>query len=251
MKKLINVILIMSFFLLLALGVKEMLLFLNLEKSCKNLKEQVEKPPVNGQEKEDISDPFQRVIDFNILNQINEEISGWIYIPGTKVDYPVLIGDTEQEYLKKDFTGETNKLGSIFAFQDVKLNQDFHVCLYGHNMISGQMFGELKLYMEENYAKTHGKAYLYTKERTKELELLSVFQCENTDEILGLGAKRWEHSEAEEIVRNLRKRSILNLEISKKDTEQIFTLITCHGAAGGTNRLVLNFGLTKEKSVSE
>ena len=40
-------------------------------------------------------------------------------------------------------------------------------------MISGQMFGGLKLYREEKYAKSHEKAYLYVqKERTKELEIL-------------------------------------------------------------------------------
>lgn len=249
MKKLINIVLAMCFFLFLALGAKELFFFLNLEKDHQVLKEQVVKTPVNEQKNEGVANPLDREIDFEALNKINEEIVGWIYIPETKVDYPVLIGDTEQEYLERNFEGKENALGSIFAFQDVGLNQDFHVCLYGHNMISGQMFGGLKLYKEEEYAKSHRKAYLYTKERTKEMELISVFQCENTDEVFGLEEKTWEESKAEEIVGDLQRRSFVELELTQKKAAQIFTLVTCYGKAGGTQRLVLNFGVTREKLI--
>lgn len=129
----------------------------------------------------------------------------------------MLIGDTDQEYLKKDFRGKASALGSIFAFQNVELNQDFHVCLYGHNMISGQMFGGLKKYRDTEYAASHRTAYFYTKERTKELELVSVFQCENTDDIFELGEKTWERSKAEEIISNLERRSFVNLETSDEE----------------------------------
>ncbi len=249
MKKLINVILVFFLFLFLALGMKELFLFLNAENDNETLKEQVVKVPVGNQGYLDTDDPFNRYIDFEALEKVNEEIAGWIYIPGTKVDYPVLIGETDQEYLKKDFEGKSSPLGSIFAFQSVDLNQDFHVCLYGHNMISGQMFGGLKEYRNEEYTKSHRKAYLYTKERTKEMELLSVFQCENTDAVFELEGKTWERSNAEEIVSSLEKRSFIALETPKKKTAQIFTLATCYGSAGGTHRLLLNFTLTKEKFV--
>ena len=249
MRKLINVVLAGCLFYFLALGMKELFLFLNAEKTYQVLKEETVQVAADNQENEEAVNPFHRDINFEALNKINEEIVGWIYIPETKVDYPVLIGDTEQEYLKQDFEGKENVLGSIFAFPNVELNQDFHVCLYGHNMISGQMFGGLKLYKEEKYAKTHRKAYLYTKESTKELELISVFQCENTDEIFELEEKTWEQSKAEEIVGDLQRRSFVETEFTQKKVTQIFTLVTCHGYAGGTQRLVLNFGVTKEKLI--
>lgn len=249
MRKLINGVLVGCLFYFLALGMKELFLFLNAEKTYQVLKEETVQIATDNQENEEAVNPFHRDINFEALNKINEEIVGWIYIPETKVDYPVLIGDTEQEYLKQDFEGKENALGSIFAFPNVELNQDFHVCLYGHNMISGQMFGGLKLYKEEKYAKTYRKAYLYTKESIKELELISVFQCENTDEIFELEEKTWEQSKAEEIVGDLQKRSFVETEFTQKKVTQIFTLVTCHGNAGGIQRLVLNFGVTKEKLI--
>ena len=232
-----------------SIGMRELLLFLNAENEQESLKEQVIKVPAGNQEDLNADDPFNRYIDFEALKKVNEDIAGWIYIPGTKVDYPIMIGDTDQEYLKKDFEGKSSPLGSIFAFQSVDLNQDFHVCIYGHNMISGQMFGGLKEYKNDEYANFHKKAYLYTKERTKELDLFSIFQCENTDAVFELEGKTWVGNNEEEIVNNLEKRSSIALETSEKKTAQIFTLATCYGSAGGTHRLVLNFTLAKEKFV--
>lgn len=249
MKKVINGILVCFLFFFLTLGIKELQLFLNAEKEQDSLKKQVVRVPVDNQNNLDADNPFNRYIDFEALEKVNEDIAGWIYIPGTKVDYPIMIGDTDQEYLNKDFEGKLSSLGSIFAFRSVDLNQDFHVCLYGHNMISGQMFGSLKEYMNEEYAKFYKKAYLYTKGSTKELELLSVFQCENTDEIFELKEQEWICSREEEFISNLEKRSSVNLEVPKKKTTQIFTLATCQGRAGGTHRFVINFILTEEKFV--
>ena len=81
------------------------------------------------------------------------------------------------------------------------------------------------------------------------MELISVFQCENTDEIFELEEKTWEQSKAEEIVGDLQRRSFVETEFTQKKVTQIFTLVTCHGNAGGTQRLVLNFGVTKEKLI--
>lgn len=249
MKKVINGILVVFLFLFLILGIKELQLFLNAESKQESLKEQVVKVPADNQDNLDADDPFNRYIDFEALEKVNEDIAGWIYIPGTKIDYPIMIGDSDEEYLKKDFQGKSSPLGSIFAFYNVNLDQDFHICLYGHNMISGQMFGSLKEYKNGEYANSHKKAYLYTKERTKELDLFSIFQCENTDAVFELEGKTWVLNNVEEIINNLETRSLINLELPKKKTAQIFTLATCQGRAGGTHRLVLNFALVKEKFV--
>lgn len=100
MRKLINVVLAGCLFYFLALGMKELFLFLNAEKTYQVLKEETVQIAADNQENEEAVNPFHRDINFEALNKINEEIVGWIYIPETKVDYPVLIGDTEQEYLK-------------------------------------------------------------------------------------------------------------------------------------------------------
>ena len=58
MKKLINVILVICLFLLLLLGLKELLLFLNVEKDYMILKGQVVTNQVDNKDEIDVSDPF-------------------------------------------------------------------------------------------------------------------------------------------------------------------------------------------------
>ena len=53
-------------------------------------------------------------IDWEKLKKINPDIVGWIKVPGTKIDYPVLQGSRWNEYLHKDYKGEYCYAGSIF-----------------------------------------------------------------------------------------------------------------------------------------
>ena len=59
---------------------------------------------------------MERTIDFPALQRINPEIVGWLYVPQIGVDSPILTGQTDTEYLTKDFEGAYSPLGSIFTF---------------------------------------------------------------------------------------------------------------------------------------
>lgn len=128
--------------------------------------------------------PAKRSIDFTVLQGINPDIAAWIYIPGTAIDYPVLIGKTDGEYLKKDYQKSYSPLGSIFAFSDTDREmQNAHICLFGHNMKRPQMFGELKRYSDHVFTKEHENLYLYLPDRTEFYQICSMFVCEKNDGI--------------------------------------------------------------------
>ena len=55
------------------------------------------------------ADPMERTIDFAALQRINPEIVGWLYVPQIGVDSPILTGQTDTEYLTKDFEGEIGR----------------------------------------------------------------------------------------------------------------------------------------------
>lgn len=95
--------------------------------------------------KKEKSDPLARQIDFTALQKMNPDIAAWLYVPGTEIDDPVLIGKNDSEYLKKNFRGKQDVLGSVFAFADTDPGlSEAHLCLFGHNTNSSRMFGELK-----------------------------------------------------------------------------------------------------------
>jgi sortase B len=83
------------------------------------------------------------------LSDINPDYVGWIRIDGTAVDYPVVRGTTNDQYLATTFRGEENPSGSIFM--DARCEQGFSgaiTIIYGHNMNDGSMFAQLKRYPE-------------------------------------------------------------------------------------------------------
>lgn len=195
----------------------------------------------------DPEDPMNRRIDFERLRKINPDITGWIYIPGTGIDYPILSGATDTEYLERDFAGNVSRSGSLFTYAGADLSEDGHVCIFGHNMISGQMFGRLKRYVTENYSSDCRDLYLYTPERTKHGTLHSVFQCDKYDPVFELN-KTENQTAVNELAEKLTARNTADFT-GKEEFNQIFTLATCSGAAGSDERLTVHFAVTDEKYI--
>lgn len=115
--------------------------------------------------------------NFENYLQINEDVIGYIRIPDTKIDYPVLWNETEDNYyLKRNLDGSTGYPGCIYV-QNINANDfsDSVSILYGHNMMDGTMFGELgKLYRREDFRKEHPYIFLYKMDAVCVYELVEA-----------------------------------------------------------------------------
>ena len=58
------------------------------------------------------------IIDFDALAQTNPEVVGWIYAPGTNINYPVVQTNNNSKYLNTLFDGTANASGAIFLDSD-------------------------------------------------------------------------------------------------------------------------------------
>jgi len=97
------------------------------------------------------------------LSGINADYIGWIRIPGTAVDYPIVRGRDNEQYTNTTFAGERKRAGAIFM--DWRCKEGFggpFVILYGHNMKSGSMFGSLKNYRRAEYQAAHPEITITT-----------------------------------------------------------------------------------------
>lgn len=195
------------------------------------------------------SGPMGRKIDFEKLKAENPDICGWLYIPGTQIDDPVLIGGTDTEYLHKNFQGEKSVLGAVFGFCDTAKDfSDSHICLFGHNMSSNQMFGELKKYREASFIKEHSEIYLYTPQGVKVYQVFSVYDCEKNDYTFQHKMQRdsWEFL-------NILERMQENNIIEDKEKQelsgitQVLTLASCSDYRENANRLTVNGFLKEER----
>ncbi len=85
---------------------------------------------------------------------INEDIIGWIKVPGTDIDYPIVQGRDNSQYLNMTYTGEINRHGSIFMdYRNSKYFDDRNTVIYGHNMhLKPHMFRPLaKSYQDKDF----------------------------------------------------------------------------------------------------
>lgn len=102
---------------------------------------------VNDEEKyeEEVS------IDFDKLYNVNKEVIGWIrFEEPAIINYPLVQGDDNEEYLYKTFEGYDNIVGCIFV--NAANSSDFTdpcTLIFGHRMYNGTMFNKLGKYQDK------------------------------------------------------------------------------------------------------
>ncbi len=119
-------------------------------------------------------------IDFKSIQEKNPDVCAWIQIPGIEdIDYPILQSAPEADdnfYLDHDIDGVKKRAGSIYI---QKLNnKDFgdpNTLIYGHNMLNGSMFGQLKKFRNKDFFDTNRKIFIYTPGHILEYEIISAF----------------------------------------------------------------------------
>ena len=113
---------------------------------------------------------------FKALQQINQEIVGWITMDDTQINYPIVQAKDNDYYLFRNYKGEDMRAGSIFMDyrNDVK-SQNRNTILYGHRMKDGSMFGSLKKMLDEEFFMSHRKLYYDTLFEGYDLEVFSVY----------------------------------------------------------------------------
>lgn len=124
--------------------------------------------------------------DFSQLRAVNPDVVGWISLPNTDIDYPILQGEDNLSYITTDVYGKYAVAGSIFL--DTRCKADFsdrYSLVYGHHMSNGSMFGALDKYRSENFFYdnlTGGR--LATPEGIYELELAAVMEISAYDSVM-------------------------------------------------------------------
>ena len=97
-------------------------------------------------------------VDFDALLLINPDTVGWIAIPDTNINYPVVQTTNNYKYLNVSFEGNQTKAGTLFVDKDNDIiNLDINTIIYGHNFGAGRsdMFCSLLSYKDNEFYETH------------------------------------------------------------------------------------------------
>lgn len=110
---------------------------------------------------------------------LNNDLVGWITVPGTSIDYPVVQSseDNANFYLNHNFYKETSRWGCIYAREacDVFTPSD-NVVLYGHHMRDGSMFAQLDNYKKADYWQEHQTFTFNTIYEYHTYQIIAVFK---------------------------------------------------------------------------
>ena len=115
-------------------------------------------------------------INFQGLRKINPEVEAWITIPGTVIDYPVMLSSEENAYLHKDIYQKSSSHGMLyFAKPYDRENEQWNMLIYGHNMKNGSMFGSLLSYRDQKYREKHPVVHLYRRDQMMIYRVVGAF----------------------------------------------------------------------------
>lgn len=129
---------------------------------------------------------------FEKLRKINPDVCAWITLDETNIDYPVLQGKDNIEYLNTDVYGNFALAGSIFL--DTRCDNTFHdrySLIYGHHMDQSKMFGDLDLYKEKEFFDTNKTGKLIVPGGTYDLEIFACMTVASSDQMI-FDPPRWQ-----------------------------------------------------------
>lgn len=163
----------------------------------------------------------------------NKDLWGWLTIPNTPIDYPVMFTPEEPEfYLHKGFDKEYAYSGCLFIGEGCYPTRS-HVIIYGHNMENDTMFSTLPYYWSEDYYKQHKTIRFDTIVQEGTFRVMAAFysqayQEENEDAFrYHLYTDLSDPDTFAEYVRKAKENSLYDTGVTAEYGQRIITLSTC------------------------
>lgn len=190
-------------------------------------------------------DGFPRV-DWDYWQSVNPDVIGWVSIPDTTVNFPVMKASPRNPdfYLDHDVHGNWSLFGVPFLDADCQgLNGEVAI-IYGHHMDDGSMFAPLERYLDSGFLLSHSQVLVQTPTHKMRLRALGCSVKESR------GSKRIEFSDDEEFhawlrdclgsAKSVDEDALLRVEAEKY--ERVTILCTCVSSAWTDQRILLYAG---------
>ena len=124
-----------------------------------------------------IYNPSEDPLSFEELRAINPDVFGWITIYGTLIDFPLVQTDNNNFYQNHSVMREFSPAGAIFLDVDNDRNfTDFNSLIHGHHMAEGAMFGNIDLFVSQEFFDSHKYGNLFFNDKDHGLEFFAFIQ---------------------------------------------------------------------------
>lgn len=166
------------------------------------------------------------------LAKINPDVRGWLTLDDTHIDYPLVQGEDNLEYINKDVKGEFSLSGAVFLNSENQSDfSDFYNIIYGHHMDNGAMFGDIEKFQKEPFFKEHRDGTLVTLEgKSYGLEIFACLTCDAYDKTIYRDVTETGAADGGELVNMVRDRAAQFREPNLQEGDRLTLLSTCADA---------------------
>ena len=165
------------------------------------------------------------------LHEENPDCIGWLTIPGTVIDYPVMYHpDEENYYLKRDFYGNYSANGCLFLSELCDPADSDNKIIYGHHMNSGKMFAALDGYKRRAFYEEHPLILFDTLQGAETYQVMAAFCTPvytGNDFSYYTFTKAADQTEYAAYVQAVKERSLYDTGITALYGDKLLTLSTC------------------------
>ncbi|MBE6562516.1 MAG: sortase [Ruminococcaceae bacterium] len=176
------------------------------------------------------------------LRQLNDEVTGWIYVENSRINYPLMRSSTgyDEYYLTHAYTGEYLAVGSIYLVGECSpvLTENYNSLIYGHNVVNGSMFHDVtKFFDPEFFANSY--IYIYTFDGAYIYKPFSVYETLSDYNYIQTSFEN--ETEFLEFAERVAGNSEVPCDEKVKSGDTIITLSTCtNGGVNGPGRYALH-----------
>lgn len=172
---------------------------------------------------------------FAALYDLNTDIAGWVLIPDTNVNLPVMQREDNSYYLNHDINREHDINGLPFMdFRNILLPDRYstNTLIYGHNMTSGMIFRDLIYYKDPEYYKEHPFVYFDTVYNENQWVIFSCFEA-NTVASIGEVFQYFNFVNSQDpdrvqwYIDQVKDRSYFDVDIDVNIEDKFLTMQTC------------------------
>ena len=118
------------------------------------------------------------------LREQNPDIIGWIAIPFTNIDYPIVQAKDNRRYLRRDLKGNYAFPGTVFMDYRCAKDGSGYSVIYGHNMKSGAMFGTLGRFADKAFFQAHPEGKLLLEDGWHSLRFFAFLTAKVNDGVI-------------------------------------------------------------------
>lgn len=160
------------------------------------------------------------------LSARNSQFIGWLTIPGTNIDLPLVQAKDNTKYLNTTFEGNRRSAGSVFLDNRASARfESMNSVLYGHNMKDKTMFYDLTRMREQRIFDAVPHAFIQRPDGS--ILVYEFFSIYAADPEYDYRKPEYSGTASTSFIKRMSDKSSIKTQITVEPTDKILTFSTC------------------------